>query len=215
MVIILLWYTSAFSEEIYADYYAKILDWNFRLINENSQILVDVFVSKFNLFLVFVSTTKTAEFLSSSSSLWRKLIYFRQRKFSFSSSSTKKNTDTNRVQCDCCDRLDWAMPLSSHMRSSRARAPAPHHRRSRSYHARSYGFPRDGRSDRTRAGCCDNRREGRAPVSAFLSTSTDNAQTRSRHASYNSNNSTHISCYYHGTDTVQITPLRRTLASSP
>jgi len=87
-MVILLWYTSAFSEVIYANYYAKILDWNFRLVNENSQILVVVFVSKFNLFLDFVSTTKTAEFSSSSSSLWRKLIYFRQRKFSFDEKST-------------------------------------------------------------------------------------------------------------------------------
>jgi len=38
----------AFSEEIYADFYAKILDWNFRLVHENSQILVVVFVSKLN-----------------------------------------------------------------------------------------------------------------------------------------------------------------------
>jgi len=79
-----------FSEVIYADFYAKILDWNFRLVDANSQILVVVFVSKLNLDLVFVSSTKTAEFSSSSSSLWRKLIYFRQRKFSFLSSSTKK-----------------------------------------------------------------------------------------------------------------------------
>jgi len=33
---------------IYADFYAKILDWNFRLVDENSQILVVVFVSKLN-----------------------------------------------------------------------------------------------------------------------------------------------------------------------
>ena len=33
---------------IYADFYAKILDWNFRLIDENSQILDVVFVSKLN-----------------------------------------------------------------------------------------------------------------------------------------------------------------------
>jgi len=46
--VILLCYTSAFSEVIYADFYAKILDWNFRLVNENSQILVVVFVSKLN-----------------------------------------------------------------------------------------------------------------------------------------------------------------------
>ena len=37
-----------FSEVIYADFYAKILDWNFRLVDENSQILVVVFVSKLN-----------------------------------------------------------------------------------------------------------------------------------------------------------------------
>jgi len=47
-MVILLCYTSAFSEVIYADFYAKILDWNFRLIDENSQILVVVFVSKLN-----------------------------------------------------------------------------------------------------------------------------------------------------------------------
>jgi len=47
-MVILLCYTSAFSEVIYADFYAKILDWNFCLIDENSQILVVVFVSKLN-----------------------------------------------------------------------------------------------------------------------------------------------------------------------
>jgi len=46
--VILLCYTTAFSEVIYADFYAKILDWNFRLVDENSQILVVVFVSKLN-----------------------------------------------------------------------------------------------------------------------------------------------------------------------
>jgi len=45
-MVILLCYTSAFSEVIYADFYAKILDWNFRLVDENSRILVVVFVSK-------------------------------------------------------------------------------------------------------------------------------------------------------------------------
>jgi len=47
-MVILLWYTSAFSEVIYADFYDKILDWNFGLLDENSQILVVVFVSKLN-----------------------------------------------------------------------------------------------------------------------------------------------------------------------
>ena len=47
--VILLCYTSAFSEVIYADLCAKILDWNFHLVDENSQILVVVvFVSKLN-----------------------------------------------------------------------------------------------------------------------------------------------------------------------
>jgi len=40
--------TSSFNEVIYADFYAKILDWNFCLVDENSQILVVVFVSKLN-----------------------------------------------------------------------------------------------------------------------------------------------------------------------
>jgi len=47
-MVILLCYTLAFSEVIYADFYAKILDWNFRLVDENSRILVVVFVSKLN-----------------------------------------------------------------------------------------------------------------------------------------------------------------------
>ena len=87
-MVILLCYTSAFNEVIYADFCAKILDWNFRVVDENSRILVVVFVSKLNFSFSFRSSTKTAK--SSSSSLWRKLIYFRQRKLSFSSSSTKK-----------------------------------------------------------------------------------------------------------------------------
>jgi len=92
-MVILLCYTSAFSEVIYADLYAKILDWNFRVVDENSRILV-VFVSKLNFrFIVFVSSTTTIEFSLLSSSLWQKLIYCRQRKFSFSSLSTKKNTE--------------------------------------------------------------------------------------------------------------------------
>ena len=33
---------------IYADFYAKILDWNFRLVDENSRTLVVVFVSTLN-----------------------------------------------------------------------------------------------------------------------------------------------------------------------
>jgi len=47
-MVILLCYTSAFSDVIYADFYAKILDWNFRLVDEKSQIFVVVFVSKLN-----------------------------------------------------------------------------------------------------------------------------------------------------------------------
>ena len=47
-MVILLRYTSAFSEVIYANFYAKILVWNFRLVDENSQNLVVVFVSKLN-----------------------------------------------------------------------------------------------------------------------------------------------------------------------
>ena len=47
-MVILLCYTSAFNEVIYADFYAKILEWNFRIVDENSLILVVVFVSKLN-----------------------------------------------------------------------------------------------------------------------------------------------------------------------
>jgi len=53
MMVILLCYTSAFSEVIYADFYAKILERNFRVADENSRILVVVFVSKFNLSFSF------------------------------------------------------------------------------------------------------------------------------------------------------------------
>jgi len=38
---------------IYADFYAKILDWNFRLVDEHSRILVVVFVSKLNFIFSF------------------------------------------------------------------------------------------------------------------------------------------------------------------
>jgi len=108
-MMILLFYTSAFSEVIYADFYAKILDWNFRLVDENSQILVVVFVTKLNFSLLFVSSTKTTEFSSSSSSLWRKLIYCRQRKFSFSSSSTKKTLIPKSILliCQSCILYIW------------------------------------------------------------------------------------------------------------
>jgi len=47
-MVILLCYTSAFIEVIYANFYAKILGWNFRVVDENSRILVVVFVSKLN-----------------------------------------------------------------------------------------------------------------------------------------------------------------------
>jgi len=53
-MVILLCYTSVFSEVIYAHFYAKILDWNSRLVDENSQILVIVFVSKLNFSFRFV-----------------------------------------------------------------------------------------------------------------------------------------------------------------
>jgi len=54
-MVILLCYTSVFSEVIYGDFYAKILDWNFRLVDENSQILVVIFVSKLNFSFCFVN----------------------------------------------------------------------------------------------------------------------------------------------------------------
>jgi len=53
-MLILLCYTSAFSEVIYADFYAKILNWNFCIVDENSEILVVVFVSKLNFSFRFV-----------------------------------------------------------------------------------------------------------------------------------------------------------------
>jgi len=90
-MVILLCYTSAFIEVIYADFYAKILDWNFRLVDANSQILV--FVSKLNFSFSF-------SFRFVDEHCWilvvvvvfvTKIIYFRQRKFSFSSSWTKKH----------------------------------------------------------------------------------------------------------------------------
>jgi len=74
---ILLCYTSAFNEVIYVDFYAKILDLNFRLVDKNSRMLVVVFVSKLNftfsfcfvdenyqIFVVFVFVTKINLFSS-------------------------------------------------------------------------------------------------------------------------------------------------------
>jgi len=68
-MMILLRYTSAFNEVIYSDFYAKILDLNFRVVDENSGILVVVFVSKLNFSFSFRFVEKTTEFSSSSSSL--------------------------------------------------------------------------------------------------------------------------------------------------
>jgi len=59
--VILLCYTSAFSEVIYADFYAKILARNFRLIDESSQILVVVFVSKLNFSFSFRSDNENCQ----------------------------------------------------------------------------------------------------------------------------------------------------------
>jgi len=53
-MVILLRYTSAFNEVIYADFYAKILYWNFCIVDENSRILVVVFISKLNFSFRFV-----------------------------------------------------------------------------------------------------------------------------------------------------------------
>ena len=50
-------------------------------------------------------STKTTEFSSSSSSLWRKLIYFCQRKLSFSSSSTKKTLVGCQEEHLACKKL--------------------------------------------------------------------------------------------------------------
>jgi len=60
-MVILLCYTSAFSEVIYADFCAKILDWNFRLFNENSKILVVVFVSKLHFSFSFRFVDKNCQ----------------------------------------------------------------------------------------------------------------------------------------------------------
>jgi len=45
---------SAFNEVTYADFYAKILDRNFRLVDENSLILVVVFVINLNFSFSFL-----------------------------------------------------------------------------------------------------------------------------------------------------------------
>ena len=72
------WYYYAIHRHlVYANFYAKIFDWNFRLVDENSQILVVVFVSKLNfsfsfsfvdencrIFVVVVSVTKINLFSS-------------------------------------------------------------------------------------------------------------------------------------------------------
>ena len=51
------WYYYAIHQRlvIYADFYAKILNWNFHLLDENSQILVVIFVSKLNFSFRFVN----------------------------------------------------------------------------------------------------------------------------------------------------------------
>ena len=63
---------------IYADFYAKILDWNFRLVDKFWSSPSSV---SWILDLVFVLSTKTTEF--SSSSLWQKLFIVVNENFRF------------------------------------------------------------------------------------------------------------------------------------
>jgi len=89
-MVILLCYTSAFSELIYADFYAKILDWNFRLVDENSRILVVVFVSKLNFSFSFRFVDENC-WIFVVVVVFVTKINFRQRKFRFRHRRRKKH----------------------------------------------------------------------------------------------------------------------------
>ena len=96
-MVILLCYTSVFSEVIYADFYAKILDWNFRLVDENSQILVIIFVSKLNFSFSF-------RFVDENCRIFVVVVFvmkinlFSSMKIFVSIVVDKKNTGTETVQ---------------------------------------------------------------------------------------------------------------------
>ena len=68
--------------------------WNVELPYMCSVFVAVIFVTQF--LVVFISLTKFCQFLSSSLSIWWKLIYFGQRTFLFSSLSTK-----NRQEFSC------------------------------------------------------------------------------------------------------------------
>jgi len=94
-MVILSCYTSAFSEVIYADYYAKVLDWNFRLVDENSQILVVVFVSKLNFSFSFRSVDENCRIFVVVVVLVTKINLFSSTKMFVFVVVDEKNTDNN------------------------------------------------------------------------------------------------------------------------
>ena len=94
-MVILLCYTWAFSEVIYAAFNAKILNWNFRLVDENSQILVVVFVSKLNFSFSFRSVDENCRIFVVVVVLVTKINLFSSTKMFVFVVVDEKNTDNN------------------------------------------------------------------------------------------------------------------------
>jgi len=80
---------------IYADFYAKILNWNFRLVDENSQILVVVFVIKLNFSFSFRSVDENCRIFVVVVVLVTKINLFSSTKIFVFVVVDEKNTDNN------------------------------------------------------------------------------------------------------------------------
>jgi len=94
-MLILLCYTSAFSEVIYTDFYAKILNWNFRLFDENSQLLVVVFISKLNFSFSFHSVDENCRIFVVVVDFVTKIKLFSSTKIFVFVAVDEKNTETD------------------------------------------------------------------------------------------------------------------------
>ena len=94
-MVILLCYTLAFSEVIYGGFYAKILDWNFRLLDNNSQILVIVYISKLNFSFSFTFVDENCRIFVIVVVFVTKINLFSSTKIFVCVVVDKKNTDAH------------------------------------------------------------------------------------------------------------------------
>ena len=95
-MVILLCDTSAFIEVIYTDFYAEILEWNFRVVDENSRILVVFFVSNLNFSFSFRFIDENCKIFVVVVVVVTKINLFSSTKIFFFVVVDEKNTDNHK-----------------------------------------------------------------------------------------------------------------------